>query len=232
LDKTKVAILACWRYQKGVPGLISKIDGMSAILFHVEQSSADLWHYRWRITGNYPAPYLVWREGTTKARFVKITVEICNCAIEVEWRAEPGDEWSQVALLELDYARSRFAVTALADFMAADGFTVCSVMRDDGVAAYRFPGLSLAAGEAVEVNAHADAPAWANVLLDPGEFQPRDDRLTVTNLGPSENAWREIPHSGAFQLSRCPLGAGRRWYARGHHAVDPGLLAQLVPSAP
>lgn len=208
-----------------VPGLIPALDGLNAILFHVEHSGDVPWHYRWRIVGDYPASYLVWREKTTSARYVKISSEIRDCQIEVQWRASPEDEWGQVALLALDYARAEFQITAEVDFVSPlEGFTVTAPIRSDGVAAYRFPRLSIAAGDSAIVLAHADAPAWANVLLDAGEFQPRIKGITITNLDPSTHAWQPLPAASIARLSRCPLGSGRRWFAVGRHSVDPSLL--------
>jgi hypothetical protein len=247
-----------------VPGLISQIDGIHAILFHVEHSGGVPWQYRWRIVGDYPPPYLVWREETTTRAHVRIEAEIRDCSIEVEWRPveeeigdsglEIGDEeplpgdsssshtpipdprspiaagpWLPVSQFRLTTPRAVFTILADHVFSPAEEFIVCAPVRDDGVAAYRFPAVSLEPGFEARAYGQADAPAWANVLLTPGEFRPRIAGITITNVAPSEDAWEEIPHEGPFQLCQCPLSTGRRWFAVGHDLVPAGMIPARSP---
>jgi len=214
-------------------------------LFHVEHSEGELWYYRWRIVGNYPPPYLVWREQTTDQKFIRIQAEIRGCEIEVEWRPaqDPADSsdlpddtdsipWLPVALLKLATPRAVFNILADQAFSPAEEFIVCAPVRDDGVAAYRFPAVAIEPGVEHRTYAQADAPAWANVLLAPGDFRPRVTGLTITNLAPSEDAWIEHEHTGLFRLSRCPLAAGRRWFAIGHDSASPGLVMASMSITP
>ncbi len=216
-----------------MPGLISQIDGINAILFHVEHLPGIPWEYRWRIIGDYPPPYLVWREQTTRQSHVRLQSEIRDCAIEVEWRSvEPTTlplTWLPVAHYQLTTPRAVFTLLADHPFSPSEEFIVCAPVRDDGVAAYRFPAVSLEPGVECRAYAQADAPAWANVLLTPGEFRPRVTGITITNAAPSEDAWLEVPHEGPFRLSRCPHGAARRWFAVGHDLVPAGLLPATSP---
>jgi hypothetical protein len=259
-------------YTKPMPGLFCNVDGIAAILFHVEHSGASLWHYRWRLIGNLPAPYLVWREKTSRAKIVRIHSEVRGAAIEVEWREEvdsgelivdghredeeapfaagsaglqPAAEhpsssspstinpqpsthlWLPVSLFTFTPGSARFSVTSERDFISDDEFAVCAPVRNDGVAAYRFPAMELEAGVTAEVVAHADAPALPNLLLESGEFRPRIAGMSITNLTPSEDSWQEVvDHSGPFTLTRCPLAAARRWFAVGRDSVNPALIAQ------
>lgn len=214
------------RYKESVPALLPKIDGLSFILFHVEHSAGERWHYRWRIVGDYPAPYLVWRDETTDQPWQKVGCEIPACTIECEWRAAPSQPWRQVALLALTpAARARFAVHAEREFAAPEPFSVVAPVRDDGVAAYLFPAMHLLPGVTAQATARADAPAVANLLFAPGEFVARGLGLVITNLGASADAYTVHPHAGPFTLTRCPLAAARRWFAVGSAAVDPALLA-------
>jgi len=213
-------------YVVGVPGLISKLDGLHAILFHVEHLSEQEWFYRWRMVGEYPAPYLVWRNATTKEKWVKIQVEARGAEIEVEWRASEDEPWSQVDLLSLTLPEARFVFKVAEDFCCAVPFTVCSPMRADGVAAYHFPPVVIPAGEEVVLTGKADAAAWPNVLLAPGEFRPRVwvPGMEITNQGPSES-WHIVqPHTGLFKLSACPVANARRYFAVGHESVPSSLL--------
>lgn len=204
--------------------LLPKIDGLSFILFHVEHSPGELWHYRWRILGDYPPAYLVWREATITERIVKVGVEARDCAVECEWRPSASEPWRQAALLELRTASARFSIHAEREFVAPAAFTVVASVRDDGVAAYRFPAMCLDSGVTAEATAHADAPAMANVLLAPGEFVASIPGLHISNLGPGEDAYRVQPHAGPFALACCPLAAARRWFAVGSASVAPSLL--------
>lgn len=207
-----------------MPALLPKIDGLSFILFHVEHSQGESWQYRWRIVGDYPPAYLVWREATITESRAKVVTEIRGCAVECQWRADPADEWGQVALLVLGTPTARFSIHAEREFAAPGKFTIVSAVRDDGVAAYEFPAMHLNAGVNAGATAHADAPAVANLLLAAGEFAPRLDGLRITNLGPCENGWQVLPHAGPFPLVRCPVAAARRWFAVGTAPVDPALL--------
>lgn len=211
-----------------MPGVICNLEGITAILFHVEHSGDTPWQYRWRIVGDYPAPYLVWRENTARGKFAALQAEIRDCLIEVEWREVDSAAWLPVSLLLLATPTARFAVTRTGSeaFTAPSGFTALSIVRDHGVAAYHFPAMELEPGETIEVHATADAPALANVLLESGEFRPRIPGLTITNLAPTDNAWTEVPHLGCFRLARCPLAGARRLWAYGSDNVDPALLAE------
>lgn len=234
-----MAVTLC--YKNPVPGLIPKIDGNQAILFHVEHSAGESWHYRWRIVGDYPAAYLVWREHTTTENHVRLQSEIRDCRIEVEWRphhelpvaeADPVHPWLPVSLFRLTAPTAVFSIHAENGFTAAGKFTACAAVRDDGVAAYRFPAMQLDPGVTACATARADAPAWANVLLAPGEFRPRIPGITITNVAPATQAWMEEEHEGLFQLARCPHAASRRWFSVGHDSVAPSQVMSSLSVNP
>lgn len=207
-----------------MPGLITKLDGIHAILFHVEHIPDVPWFYRWRILGNFPESYLVWRGATSTVPHVMLRSEARGALIEAEWRASEEAEWEKVKLLELTPPACQFSIHAERAFTAADPFIACSPVRADGVAAYQFPALTLEAGQETIVTARADAAAWPNVLLAPGEFAPVVDGLTILNTQPSTAWCREIPGSAPIALTACPVACARRWFAVGRHPVDPSLL--------
>lgn len=213
-----------------MPGLIANLEGLTAILFHVEHSAGSSWQYRWRIVGDYPAPYLVWRCKTSVEKFARIHSEVRDAVIEVEWRDSPEAEWQPVALYEFTTGTARFTITSETAIHYPDTFTACAIIRDAGVAAYHFPAMALEPGIPAEITGTADAPAFANLLLTPGEFHPRIPGVTLVNSAPSEGSWREIPHFGAFPLRRCPHAGGRRWFAVGHEAVPAEVVqAGAIP---
>lgn len=102
---------------------------------------------------------------------------------------------------------------------AERGFTACAGVRADGVGAYHFGPLVLDAGEHAEVEAEADAAAWPNVLLEPGEFLPVTGVAEIRNVGPSGG----VTAGGlarTFKLEECPEACSRRWFAVSGGRVD------------
>jgi hypothetical protein len=213
-------------YDFRVPALLANIDGIHAILFHVEHSTSAKWFYRWRMIGNYPPPYLVWRDATTDQPSARIFVEARNAEIEVQWRASEDEEWAQVDLLVLKRASCKFRFTVQNNFSCAVHFVVCSPVRADGVGAYGFGPVVIPAGQEVILTGTADAPAWPNVLLAPDEFRPNVfiPGMEITNIGPSSDAYDVYPHQGSFVLTQCPVASARRWFAVGHESVPPSYI--------
>ena len=215
-----------------VIGVFPTVDGTHCILFHVEQIPLVKWEARWRLTGNLPDPYLVWRSATNSGRYQILKSEKRFAEIEVQWRWEGETDWRQSTLLQLGIPRAEFVVEAEADLQCMTDFHIVAPIRNDGVAAYRFPGMVIEKGQIRRIEAVADAPSWPNVLLSSSEFRQKSQGLIVENVAPSVPSWRIVPHSGLFRLAGCPHTMARRWWTKGVEKVDPALLRSIEGGAP
>lgn len=172
--------------------LVTRVDGCSFVLFHVEQQDME-WGYRWKMAGDYPWAYLQWRQEVRCCKRVAVVpVEAEGARVEVEVRVGEG-EWHAPEHVALGRGKVEMIVRAEAN-VRLDGFhhSVFAMVRDCGVARYDFSGaVSMVAGEELRVEAVADFPCMANVLFEPGEFRAADGALTVTNAGPTMNGWVE-----------------------------------------
>lgn len=208
-----------------MPGIITKIDGITAILFHVEHLPETEWFFRWRMIGDYPEPYLVWRSATAKRPWVKFQVEARDAIIEAEWRASEKHKWKPIPLWEiLPSISGQFSFRSEEPFHTDEPFSVHSGVRGDGVGAYHFEPATIPAGHEVILEGRADAPAWANVLFAPGDFSPHVPGMQISNLAASKDWCRKVTASGPYPLSSCPIASARRVFAVGPHSVPSSLL--------
>lgn len=215
----------------GVPGLVTKIDGTHAIMFHVEHSGDEPWYVRWRIHGPWPPAYLVWRDATVRGLSFVLASEISGAEVEVQWRPSPGGEWLPVEHWVLRTPVCTFVLRPESRFQVVEGFIVCAVSSISGVSAFRFPRMDVAAGEEVEVTAVADAPSLANLLFAPGEFRPVVAGVEITNVTPTREGWDAAVLDRPVALTRCLLSSARRWFAIGRGRV-PSHLASAAHPAP
>lgn len=195
--------------------MVTKGDGTTAVLFHMEQH--DGWFYRWRMVGPYPAVYLEWREGRAAAHFIILTPETAFCEIQAEWRKDFSDEWSQVTLLQFTLGTVTLKIESLID-MQLIGFNhlVVSARADDsGISAFEFKSpsgtLDLKAGEPIEVEAVADVPIFANFLTFAEQFFMVQPPLTIRNIGPVRDGY--LPYLGPAILEKHVSVAGRHLWA-------------------
>ena len=201
--------------------LVSKVNGVAALLFHVEQQEQTSWHWRWRIVGDHPLPYLAWREGVSRSPRVIFHPEIAGCVVEAQWRATESDPWLDATLRETSRGTARFRVKSLdAPFTSPVGFSAVAVTQESMIACYGFGPMALAAGEEQTVTGIADGPFADNVLLQPGEFVTIDPRLEIVNLTPSADSFTG-PSTPLARLSRMDGSHARRLFAWRGHGVTP-----------
>lgn len=191
--------------------LVTRINSVSGVLFHVEHSAGQVWFFRWRIRGEFPQAYLAWRDGSSAASLELIHPEISGCELEVEWRASPEQPWSQAALRDCATGTARFLVRAEHDFVSRQPFRV---MANVGgwVACYIFDPLELYAGVETVIVGSADGPFPENVLLHPGDFKSGDAIVRFENLGGSEGSL-VAPAEPLPRLTAIPGAAQRRLFA-------------------
>jgi hypothetical protein len=179
-------------------GLVTELDGLHFLLFHVEQQRQTTWHYRWRILPPCPAGYGEWREGSNVGQLVVLQPEIGRCQVEAQWRESAEAEWRQAALLTLQPPRLRFRVKAKGDVMIQkDSITAVASMGEAGVAAYHLAvppyGLRLYEGEEASLKGRADSIHPANFLRIENEFRINDPLLEVVNASRSFEGWEWTP---------------------------------------
>ena len=205
--------------------LITKANGVASLLFHVEHSPGALWHFRWRITGDaYPPRYCQWREEVSCESRAAFHPEIIGCPLEVEWRADGVEEWSQAALHEAAVGHAGFRVKAVEDFASAVPFAAVSSIAGGGVAHYGFAPLELAAGVETVIHGVAVGDFPDNILLRPGEFFSRDPRLEIENLAASTDSF--VPVGGVPSVSAHPAIAARRLFAFTGHNFQQEISAE------
>lgn len=200
-------------------GLVTRLDGVRFAVFHMEQQTE--WEYRWRMVSGearrrLPEAYYEWRPAKVvgKGGVDLVQPELPGCVVEVEWRAGAGaGEWSQAALLLLARGRCRMRLVAKESVeLAAGEHGLLAMVRGEGVGRYDFSGaVRLAAGEAVEVIARADAAVLANVLFRPGEFRVWSGSLEAENVGASEGSWIICGGGGGGRLEAAMLERPRMW---------------------
>lgn len=168
----------------GVVHLITKVNAVACMLFHVEHLPPRQWFYRWRILGDYPPAYLAWRSGTSAESRVIIQPEISRSQIEAEWRSREDQPWCKATLQEVAAGQAFFRLTAKEDFHSDTSFRAVAEVQGM-VCCYIFPPLTLHAGIETTLPAKADGPFPDNILLHPGEFVAEDDAILIENTDPS-----------------------------------------------
>jgi len=205
--------------------LVTKINGVGFMLFHVEHSGRDRWFYRWRIRGPYPPEYLEWRSGVCGEARVVLHPEVARCLIEAQWRVSESDEWCQAALHRCASGSASFRILARDGFVAPNGFRVLALVPGEHVASYVFAPLTLSPGRQARVTGTADGPFADNVLLAAGDFRSYSGVLEVDNLGPSADSF--VPDPAAEPRLEAVEGAGsRRLFVRKN------TLVQFEPPPP
>lgn len=190
--------------------LITKVNSVSCVLFHVEQFPHNSWQWRWRILGDYPPEYVSWRAGVSEVPRLVFFPEVAGCVVEAQWRPVGEAAWRQAALHESATGMAFFRVSALEDVNFPDGFRAMAVVNDL-VACYEFGPLGLRAGESLELAGVAEGAFVDNVLLAPGEFRSEDHRLRIENLTASEGSF--VPVAGEARLALAPGAASRHVFA-------------------
>lgn len=183
-------------YAFGVVKLVTQVNGVSSLLFHVEHSPGEEWHWRWRITApdGLPAAYLEWREGTAVEPRVIFQPEVTGCTVEAQWRPDGDGSWRQAALHVCATGVADFKVTAgAAGFDALQGWDAMAVLPCGWIANYHFNGLRLAPHEERLLTGLADGAFPDNVLLAAGEFHSQDGLIRVENITPSRESLRPVP---------------------------------------
>ena len=202
--------------------LVTRSNGVSALLFHVEHSGIDQWHYRWRVVGPYPPAYLEWREGMCDQSHLQFHPEVAACRLEAQWRLSDSDEWIPASLHVCAVGSALFRVKPpFADFHAPNGFRVVSLVPGEWVACYIFPPLTLAQGQQASVTAIADGPFPDNVLLAPGNFSSYGPILSVDNLTASEGSFQPASDDPEdARLSAVDGCSNRRLFVRSNSFVQ------------
>jgi hypothetical protein len=201
--------------------LVTRANFVVCLLFHVEHFDGEEWFCRWRIRGEYPLPYLEWRELAAREARVLIQPEITACEVEVEWRAEKGEPWRQAALREIVPVSVAFRVKARVDFASgAEGFEAVAPLPGGMVAQFKFAPLDLAAGVETVITGTAVGAFPDNVLLAAGEFFSIDPRLELENLAPTTECFMAC--DGPAVLSRIEGCHARRVFAHTgrNHAAE------------
>jgi len=181
-------------------GLLTAIDGICFVLFHVEQSAP--WFYRWRMVGDLPEIYRQWQFGVARSTFERIQPPAQNCRVEVEVRASEADAWAAPDPVMLRApCLCDFRLTAKQDVsLPRERHELIGAVRDHGVARYGFIGeIDLRAGESMVVEAASDSAVLANVLLQAGEFKSWDPRLVVENVEPCSGGFIEDSTPGVLR---------------------------------
>jgi len=178
-------------YQIAVLKLVTRVDGCSFVLFHVEQQEME-WGYRWRMVGDFPPAYLAWRSPVKTSEWIKVVqCDAEGCRVEVEWHDGDGD-WKIPEHVQFQRGQAEFKVEAKAN-VRHKGFrhSAFAVVRDSGVARFDFRAvLDMVAGEVQIVKGVADAPCVANLLIEPGEFRCEQEGVVITNVSACVGAWK------------------------------------------
>ncbi len=184
--------------------LITRINGVAALLFHVEHSPGSVWFWRWRIVGDWPAAYLAWREGEARGARQVFHPEVYGCVVEAQWRASEADEWSQAALREVVAGVATFLVTGRRMFSAFSWQAAAPLAELDCIAHYQFGEIALARGVETVVSGVAIGPHVDSVLLAEGEFRIETDEVRVVNT----SATRDYLASPACAVARLEAVGG------------------------
>lgn len=218
MSKQKIDGFLFFRYALPVVNLITRCNGVAALLFHMEHFQGEFWHWRWRAGGG------VWVDGRTRESRVVFYPGVGE--VEAQWRSTDGEEWSQAALREIGPGVAEFAVTALGDVLLSEGFRLTSVLPGGLVAAFVFGALDLSAGRSVIVAGEAQGCFPDNVLLAAGDFRYVDASLAVENHSPCSGSFVAAEHGAV--LTVIEDACSRRFFAR---SVSPCEWASLnLPS--
>lgn len=192
--------------------LVTKINALTCLLFHVEHFINIEWFYRWRIVSGAPPAYREWRLGKSRAARVVFQPEVAGCTVEAQWRHTPDEPWSQAALHECATGTAEFEVQALQDFFQSKPWRAYAALPGEQfVSCYEFPPIDLAAGVETIIRGVADGPFADNVLLREGDFHPLSGSIRLTNRAFSTGSL--VPVSGPARLSAAPGAAQRRVWA-------------------
>lgn len=200
------------------------------MLFHMEHTGQEKWHWRWRIVGNYPTPYLAWREGVADCARVIFHPEVAGCEVEAQWRTAESGDWRQAALHECASGTALFRILARDGFSAPNGFRVVALVPGELIACYVFGPLALAPGRQATVTGTADGPFADNVLLAAGDFRSYGGQLEMDNLEPSVGSLVEPPNAIA-RLAAADGSASRRLFVKSNSMVQFAPPAEEYPKS-
>ena len=189
--------------------LITRLDGVNALLFHVEQWGGGRWQWRSRpqLEGaEWSAPESADQES------VSFPLTDPHHAVQVEWREEDG-EWQAAHPHVFGVAECEFVVGVKSHFDqtrdAAFEAKACAAVRGHP-SGWRLdlPRRVLAADgpETLRVRGVSVCPGIGQLLREDGEFQCGDGNFSVMNAGPSQAALLPVsmatpevlPYTGAF----------------------------------
>jgi hypothetical protein len=210
-----------------VVALVTKVNSVAFLLFHVEHLPGVEWFYRWRIVGSYPPEYLVWRMGGSKSPRVVLHSEIPGCLVEVQWRAGADEEWGQAALHECGVGAADFHIKAHEDFIMEKGFRAMANVCGH-VSCYGFGPVDLRAGVETTIRGVASGPYPEDVLLGAGEFRPVNDIVTMENVSASCGSLIPCPDKPPV-LARIPGMDSRKLYAISAKADRPQSTPLTIP---
>lgn len=172
-------------YNGFVLNLVTELDGIKALLFHVEQQTDVPIQIRWRFAG------CSWREEWVSSFPFLIPAEIPGAALEVEHRLSADDEWSQAALHRFLRGTALFELTAPPEshFALAAGeplmLVAPSSCGQDCSCFVMEPlptPLLIPAGESIAISATAASPSYWNRLPKPEVFLVEHGPLLVRNI--------------------------------------------------
>ena len=175
--------------------VVTKLDGLNFLLFHVEQQTP--YEYKWRIDREG----CEWSLGkSTGKRAERVFPCESGCRVEVQWRGlskegEGVGRWRKAALHEFASGSADFAIEPLYErHVIKAGEEVILIAPSEfveGAASYSFTpsvDLSLIPGSPRTVRAKATGPYPFNHIPVAGSFISGAGPFRVTNLTRSEGS--------------------------------------------
>ena len=164
--------------------VVTELDGLSFLMFRVEQLDERQWEWRHRLVGSdFPAKYREWVVGgPTGLRSAVVQPAAALSEVEVEWRWAGEEDWSQAALRVFLPQVVEFELTSEAGYLSADVEDVLVAQTEKGIAAFAVAGLEVPPGGTVRVTGRGVSDVWANCLEEVGEFQLMDSRVRGRNV--------------------------------------------------
>lgn len=191
--------------------IVTKLDSLNFMLFHVEHKTA--FEYRWKIQDSQDQS---WNEGCCDGLRAKIIFAgVPGCIIEAEWRDVQQDEalppslWRKAALHEFATGAADFSIEPKhqRETLSAGKEVVIVAPSEfiDGAASYCFRpsvDMHLAPGVPAKFRAVATSPHAFNHLPIAACFNTGSGAFRVVNLTRSEGSLSSV--NGDARLTQAP----------------------------
>ena len=184
--------------------LITQLDGVNALLFHVEHCSNEAWEYRMRgVAGEWLDPVRV------VGSFVVVPLVHPNDEVVVEWREGEMNLWKRAVPHEFGEATCQFIVKVSGVF-SPNRLEDCEVMAC-GLVKNRPSAWKISLpsrrieNEVIRVQGVSYSKGVGQVLRQQGEFQCRSSIFQIMNAEPSQAALLEV--ASAFPSALPFVGA-------------------------